>query len=120
MKLKVLFVVVLCLGLQSVWAETVLPWGADVPWQMKYVQPEEWVDPVVDGAGRKWTQLGYDDSQWETLTGPMANNYNQEHVDIFNYTWKGDDKCFYLRRTFTLDQVNSDGYTFATIHDDDI
>ena len=106
------------------WAEdskTVLPWGADEPWQMKFVvQPSDsFTDPPIDDDGNDWTQLGYNDSGWETLTGPMANG-EPLCVDVYNYTWEGENKCFNLRRTFSLDAVDENGYTFATLHDDDI
>lgn len=85
----------------------ILPWGADEPWQMKYVLQSggSYTEPENDAAGLAWTQLGYDDSQWETLTGPIGS---------------GDDTwlCYNLRRTFTLDQVEEKGYVFAINVDD--
>lgn len=109
----------------SVWADVqaVLPWGADVPWDMKYVmQPSDsYSEPADDGTGKSWTQLGYDDSAWQTLTGPMANGEGNQKIYYFkNFTWEGENNIFNLRRTFTLTEVNASGYTFATQHDDGI
>ena len=114
----------LALTSTGTWADdvqTVLPWGFNQPWQMKFVQQSSggYYEPEADANGLAWTQAGYDDSQWETLTGPMANgNYNGGPVVNPNYTWEGENHCFCLRRTFTLDSVNPDGYTFASYHDD--
>lgn len=47
-------------------AQCILPWGADEPWQMKYVLDTN--QPNDD-----WTTANYDDSEWETLTGPLSN-----------------------------------------------
>ena len=96
--------------------QCILPWGADNSWQMKYVRQE----PATDGSGKVWTQPGYDDSQWATLTGPIAT---PDFAEISNpqYSFPAwQEASFYLRRTFTLDQVNAEGYTFATFYNDDI
>ncbi len=127
---KQLFFLLMCLiralsgwaGVQTL-IPAILPWGADEPWKMKYVmQPDDsYSEPANDGVGHEWTQLGYDDSGWQTLTGPMANGYEENNIFFFrNFTWDGENNTFNLRRTFTLNAVNPSGYTFATWHDDDI
>ena len=131
MKKSLLLTVICAFASVGAWADedpVILPWGVQEPWQMKYVQdPPGGYDnpnPGVDGNGLTWTQPGYDDSSWETLTGPMANGTldapNGPRPILFpNYTWDdGVEHSFCLRRTFTLDTVNPDGYTFVAINDD--
>ena len=91
----------------------ILPWGADEPWQMKYVLDTN--QPNDD-----WTTANYDDSEWETLTGPLSNLLGSAVDGVAQYTWDERDIRFNLRRTFTLNEVNPEGYTFAAIHDNDI
>ncbi len=91
----------------------ILPWGADEPWQMKYVLDTN--QPNDD-----WTTANYDDSEWETLTGPLSNLLGSAVDGVAQYTWDERDIRFNMRRTFTLNEVNPEGYTFAAIHDNDI
>ena len=88
----------------------ILPWGADEPWQMKYVLDTN--QPNDD-----WTTANYDDSEWETLTGPLSNLLGSAVDGVAQYTWDERDIRFNLRRTFTLNEVNPEGYTFAAIYD---
>ena len=119
MKTKLFLTMLLAIasvGAKADEAQCILPWGADEPWQMKFVQQE----PEADGNGTAWTQPGYDDSQWETLTGPIATP-NFPEISNPQYSFpEWQEASFYLRRTFTLDQVNAEGYTFATFYNDDI
>jgi len=46
------------------------PWGADEPWQMKFVQQE----PEADGNGTAWTQPGYDKCSGVS-TSPTGRKY---------------------------------------------
>ena len=95
----------------------VLPWGTEQAWEMKYKCFDQIGDePAVDGAGRSWTYVGYDDSSWGTLTGPIAR-YSTDFSSV-NAIWEKEAKCYYLRRTFELDKVNEGGYTFLSKHDD--
>lgn len=125
MKKSLLLTVIFALASAGAWADedpVILNWGVQEPWQMKFVKdPAGGYDepnPGDDGNGLTWTQLGYDDSSWGTLTGPMANGDSDGPVINPNYTWEGENHCFCLRRTFTLDNVNPDGYTFAFYCDD--
>ena len=126
MKKSLLLTVIFALASAGAWADedpVILPWGSNEPWQMKFVKdPAGGYDdpqPGVDANGLIWTQPGYDDSSWGTLTGPMANgNYQETSVTNPNYTWEGENHCFCLRRTFTLNNINPNGYTFAAYCDD--
>ena len=71
---KQLFLMLACLmSALSGWAQdtkTILPWGADEPWQMKFVQQE----PEADGNGTAWTQPGYDKCSGVS-TSPTGRKY---------------------------------------------
>lgn len=101
--------------------EYVLPWGKESPWTMKYIfqQQDSYVEPADDAAGRHWTQLEYDDSQWPELTGPMGDSFIW--YSTFNYIWEGEYNCFCLRRQFELPALDGSMlFTFMTQHDDDL
>jgi hypothetical protein len=102
-------------------SEWILPWGKEEAWTMKYqyFEQSEYTDPPKDTAGRDWKQLGYNDSKWPTLTGPMGSE--GIWYSTYNYLWQGENNCFCLRRTFNLKAVAQDAvYTFYVQHDDDI
>ena len=126
MKKQILFILTCLISVLSGRADVqvVLPWGADAPWKMNYVKQhgEEYSEPANDGTGKTWKELGYDDSSWQTLTGPMASGGSTPRIVFFfsNYSWEEQGEYFNLRRTFTLNEVNASGYTFATLHDDGI
>ena len=99
----------------------ILPWGKDEAWSMRYRRYElaDYEEPAADANGKRWTEAGYNDAAWETLSGPMAS----EHVwyGSGNYLWEGENNCYCLRRTFTLQNAEKNStYYFYTQHDDDI
>ena len=99
----------------------VMPWGKDEPWQMKYKYFEQsnYKEPAKDSSGKDWTQLGYNDSKWATLTGPMGSD--PSWGGAHNYLWEGDYNCFCLRRTFEISSIPDDAvFTFYSQHDDGI
>ena len=116
MKTKLFLTMLLAIasvGAKADEVQCILPWGADEPWQMKYVLDTN--QPNDD-----WTTANYDDSEWETLTGPLANNSGSVVSGVAQYTWDERDISFNLRRTFTLNEVNPEGYTLAALHDSDM
>ena len=94
----------------------ILPWGREEAWTMKYkfFELADYVEPANDANGKTWKELGYSDTSWETLTGPMGNN------DNCNYFWEGENNCFCLRRTFFIPAVGNGFYKFYANHDDGI
>lgn len=94
----------------------ILPWGREEAWTMKYkfFEQANYVEPSNDIFGRSWKDLNYDETSWETLTGPMGRS------DNCNYYWEGENNCFCLRRTFFLPVVGNGFYTFHANHDDGI
>lgn len=101
-------------------SEWILPWGKEEAWTMKYkfFEQANYVEPSNDIFGRSWKDLNYDDSSWETLTGPMGSE--GIWYAPYNYVWYGEYNCFCLRRTFDLPVVGTGIYTFKMQHDDDI
>ncbi len=100
----------------------VLPWGTEQAWEMKYmffVGTDS--EPEADGSGHAWYEEEYDDESWETLSGPIANI--SDWFSSVNTLWntEGHESSSYcLRRTFHMDQVDEQGYTFLSQHDDDL
>lgn len=95
----------------------IIPWGQDQPWTMRYqfFEGNNYPEPPADTAGNNWTQPGYDDSSWPSLTGPIGDKMN------FNHLWEGDNNGYLLRSQFYLDAVSTDVvYSFYAIHDDDL
>ena len=99
----------------------ILPWGTEEPWNMKYLFTQgldSYTEPATDTNGHSWTEFDYDDSAWQTLTGPMANS--SDRFTQVNYIWEGDDNCFNLRRTFTMDSIPEGKYQLLMAHDDGV
>jgi hypothetical protein len=98
----------------------VLPWGVQQAWEMKYMFFEGTdSEPAADGSGHAWYEEEYDDESWETLSGPIANI--SDWFSSVNTLWntEGHESSSYcLRRTFHLDEVDEQGYTFLSQHDD--
>ncbi len=100
----------------------VLPWGVQQAWEMKYMFFEGTdSEPEIDGMGHAWYEVDYDDNGWQTLSGPIANLDNQ--FSTVNTIWNNEglgSSSYCLRRTFHMDQVDEQGYTFLSQHDDDL
>ena len=101
---------------------TTLPWGTDVAWEMKYMFFEGTdSEPEADDSGHAWYEEDYNDESWETLSGPIANV--SDWFSSVNTLWNNEglgSSSYYLRRSFHLDQVDEQGYTFLSRHDDDL
>ena len=124
MKIKSFFTIIL----MSLWGMTtraqsssdqnvILPWGSETQWQMKYFFKDhiDDVPPPADNAGNPWYTIGYDDSEWDTLTGPIGSNY----YDINQgYDWNVDYSSIYLRGSFILSEISNDYYIFQVLADD--
>ncbi len=99
----------------------VLPMGEDLPWTMKYVFGESLAniqEPSADSDGNPWYAEEFDDSAWETLTGPMARDENR--FTQVNYSWEVEGSYYFLRRNFHLDIVREGVYEIHGICDDNI
>ena len=83
---------------------TLIEWGRHTPCQMKYVfqQENDGSAPAPDGNGKQWYEVGYDDSSWGVLNGPIAREDYWGMGEGRYHNWPGDAGCFYLRRTFDV------------------
>lgn len=69
-------------------------------WKAKYMYSAEFKDSTWVGApDDNWTKPDYDDSNWGVIYGPVTYGYG--------YTeWKGNNDCYWVRRTFQLDKID--------------
>ena len=101
--------------------DVILPWGSEWTWESKYLftqNRDNYTDPAVDTNGHNWTELDYDDSTWQTLTGPMSDT--RDRWEEVGYIWEGDNNCFNLRRTFEMESVPEGTYQLLMQHDDGV
>ena len=100
--------VMLCVFLQ-VWADTrTYVLSTEESCDFKYYEVPEHhkfdVQPDVDAQGHNWTELDYDDSNWNSAAGePLSNAIRQE-----------SGVC-YFRVSFTLSEVKEDAYYFLYV-----
>lgn len=91
-------------------------WAADDfnvgDWYAKYLMhgTSSHEEPANDSSGKAWYEVGYDDSSWGTVRGPIgntleANSYYPEYAE------------YYLRRTIHVD--NTGCYLLKVSSDDD-
>ena len=83
---------------------SILHWGQDKPWQMRYVYQE--VDEGM-APNDNWYSVDYDDDGWEVLTGPVDRS-SCEHFGLgegnyFDLTQEGSR--LYLRRSFEIESL---------------
>lgn len=83
---------------------TILPAADEKSYQCKYVETEP--------AG-KWTEEDYDDSKWKTGTAPFSDDKQKAKT-----IWAGKD--IWVRRTFTLNDLNIDRLLLKIFHDDNV
>ena len=99
--------------------QDILPWGTEEPWESKYIangNRDNYTEPSADVNGRNWTELGYDDSSWQMLSGPVANNTSV--IETVNFNWPDEVEGLNLRRAFTMDSIPEGNYQLLMKHDD--
>ena len=90
--------------------------GSIGPWEGKY-----WYSAQKNGSGWQnapaddWMNLDFDDSGWTVFAGPIKTNGYGGYTD-----WKGDNDCYWVRRSFQLDNLDSDKIKINMSVDDDI
>ncbi|MBQ8047552.1 MAG: lamin tail domain-containing protein [Prevotella sp.] len=76
-------------------------------------------DPQISGTttDMSWTLPDFDDSMWDDTMMPIGNAGFMPEVQTI---WEGNEyNNYWIRRTFTLDEVNTtSGYTLDVLHDD--
>ena len=86
------------------WGKNIIPWGRTSQWEMKYVfqENDEGVPPADDSNGKAWYDIGYDDADWGTLSGPICRDDQWGLGDDNFFHWENEFGCFYLRSTFNV------------------
>ena len=100
---------------------TILQYGADQAWSMKYVfneSCENVQEPANDSDDNPWYAEAYNDEAWESLTGPMARE--GDTFGQVNYTWEMPGSCYFLRRTFQMESIKDGFYELWGICDDNM
>ena len=82
--------------------DTVIPRGSNQPFDMKYSASA----PTADSQGVLWTESAFDDSTWETITIPINSMPENKH--------------YYLRRKFVVENSPNGLYLLNCKHDDGI
>ncbi len=97
-----------CFRFMGVNLTTVIPMATETKWTAKYTRT------TPSGT---WHAANYDDSSWQTGKGAFGGG-DGAYGNI-GTEWAGHDTDVYIRRTFTLDEVEADGeYSMVYKHDD--
>jgi hypothetical protein len=73
---------------------------------------DSWADITGDDA-LAWTEVDFDDSDWDTLTLPMGDFGN------YNTYWGGENNAYQIRMPFVIDKADGiDELIFQALHDD--
>lgn len=89
---------------------TLVPMATEEKWDARYLMNQT---PATG-----WTDAGFDDSSWRTGKGAFGGG-DGAYGNI-GTTWSGDNTDVYIRRSFTLDEVDVDGEYFVTYKHDDV
>lgn len=95
--------------------ETLLPFGqlTKEAWEGKYFYA------LNDSAGpaENWYAVDFDESTWNTISGPISTS--SSNCSYYNTLWAANYSSYWVRRHFTLDELNStDVYCMYFLHDD--
>ena len=83
--------------------------GDNGPWVGKYLYSSENNNGVwTDAPAAEWMNPNFDDSNWKVFNGPLGGNTN----------WKGEYDCYWVRRTFELDNTDL-GCVYVNVEIDD-
>ncbi len=84
--------------------DSILPAGDVENYQAKYTESEP---------GKDWNAVAFDDSQWKTGAAPFGN------IDGVSKT-RWESRNIWMRRTFTLNDINLDEALLKLQYDDDV
>ena len=86
------------------------PLAAEKAWTGKY---------VTDKPSGSWTSIDYDDSNWNSGKAPWGggdDNYNK----TVGTSWSGGNVDIYVRRSFTLDEIDPQALYYLMYKHDDV
>ncbi|MBO7119465.1 MAG: DUF4965 domain-containing protein [Bacteroidaceae bacterium] len=89
--------------------EGVCPMASEQSWTGQY---------VTSRPSGSWTTINYDDSSWQSGEAPWGggdNNYNKS----VKTPWSGDNKDIWVRRSFTLDEIDDNALYYVMYKHDD-
>jgi hypothetical protein len=84
--------------------KSILPAADEKPYQCKYTETEP---------SGKWAEESYDDSRWKTGAAPFSDDKEKAKT-----IWTS--KNIWVRRTFTLNDLNIDKLSLKIFHDDNV
>jgi hypothetical protein len=99
--------------------DAIVPYGqfSNQAWQAKYYYALN----GEEGPAADWYAADFDDSSWETLQGPVSFTEPYESYPPLSYigsTWKAEKSSYWVRRHFTISELNHASYVFYVAHDD--
>lgn len=100
-------------GLQ-VSAKDILPYGQflNQEWEAKGFYQSN----GAEAPSSEWTTTSYDDSSWQAISGPLSSGNG---LPFYSTPWSENYSTYYVRRHFTLDEVNNkNSYLLYVSHDD--
>ena len=89
--------------------EALFPLAAEKAWTGKYVNTTP-----ADG----WTNTDFDDSTWKSGAAPWGGS-DAGYSSSVKTEWSGDNTDIYVRREFTLDEINPDALYYVMYKHDD-
>ena len=90
--------------------EGVCPMASEQAWTGKY---------VTSRPSGSWTSLDYDDSGWESGEAPWGGG-DDGYKSMVKTSWSGDNTDIWVRRSFTLDEIDSKALYYAMFKHDDV
>lgn len=99
--------------------EAIVPYGqfSNQAWTAKYY----YALIGDEGPAADWYAADFDDSAWETIQGPISLTEPYETYPPLSYigtAWKAEKSSYWVRRHFTVNELNHDSYVFYVAHDD--
>lgn len=84
-------------------------------WDAKYFYTPLWENYPGDG----WFNADFDDSEWGDIQGPIGLDYSYgEALSYIATAWQENNSAYYLRRHFTVNELNNDEYILYFTFDD--
>lgn len=100
-------------GLQ-VSAKDIIPYGQflNQKWEAKGFYQSN----GAETPSSEWTTTSFDDSSWQVISGPLSSSNG---LPFYSTPWSADYSTYYIRRHFSLEEVNNENsYVLYVTHDD--
>lgn len=102
------------LGCVDLFAKELLPFGvfSKQPWTASvFYQPSGEAAP-----DDTWMTVDFKETVWQTVQGPLSST---DGLAYRNTLWEANSSSYYVRRHFTVDNVNADNYYYLYLSYDD-